>query len=297
MSWKMLNHPEAHLMKLHILLLPPVISWKLLTWAARYLSPPLCLCICLHYLDGKPQRVLPTYARVGSHEVRADGPCVCVCVCVCVSMGRWRRSCRADQWARRRRSCCTCWRHHISRYEHAALLDHHVACFPCQSDIFLCPDIALQLHHRGLFTDSGRRQAALAAQRQLSKPSTSVFRPIRPFSRCTTPWLRRTLTPCCRRCRTTSRRSWRKSRWRLSGWWRTRSLWWVVMDESGGEDREQRPLLPSVNDMFFHLCPREPPSGGMRPLGRWSWLGSWEEGQLTGVVIYAFSSCVALSFL
>ena len=89
MSWKMLNHPEAHLMKLHILLLPPVISWKLLTWAARYLSPPLCLCICLHYLDGKPQRVLPTYARVGSHEVRADGPCVCVCVCVYVCVFRW----------------------------------------------------------------------------------------------------------------------------------------------------------------------------------------------------------------
>lgn len=51
-----------------------------------------------------------------------------------------------------------------------------------------------------------------AAQRQLCKLSTSVFCPIRPFSRCTTPWLRRTLTPCCRRCRTTSRRSWRKSR-------------------------------------------------------------------------------------
>lgn len=69
---------------------------------------------------------------------------------------------------------------------------------------------------------------APAAQHQHCTLNTSDFCPIRPFSRCTTLWLRRTLIPCCHRCRMTLRTSWRKSRWRLSGWWRTKSLWWAV---------------------------------------------------------------------
>lgn len=43
------------------------------------------------------------------------------------------------------------------------------------------------------------------------------------------------------------------------------------------------PLLLSVIDPIT-LYFREPPSGGMKPLGQWSWLGLWGEVQLIEVV-------------
>lgn len=112
---------------------------------------------------------------------------------------------------------------------------------------------------------------------------TLYFSSIRPFCLCTTPLPRRTLTRCCRHCRTTSRTSWRRSRWRLSGWWRTRSLWWETTEEpAGGQMKPERCFWWLA--LFSCVCCRAPPSGGTMPPGLWSWRGSWEEELQTEAV-------------
>lgn len=91
-----LNHPDGHPIKFHILLPSRVISggnrWPELLATSSQCSLSVCLwtAVC----------VMNIHVHTG----------------LCVVIGRWQRSCRADQWAARRRSCCTFWHHHISRY-------------------------------------------------------------------------------------------------------------------------------------------------------------------------------------
>lgn len=161
----------------------------------------------------------------------------------CAVFCRWQRSCRVDRWAPTRRSFCTSWRLHTWRWT---------------------PQLYL-LYVLG------------------SWASTRLVSVFRPSSRCTTPWRRRTLTPFCRRCPTTLKTSWKRSLWRSSDWWRTRSLWWADMttpELTGGADQRTISNLTS-------LCFREPPSGAMKRLGPSSWLASWEEVQLTEAVSYS----------
>lgn len=108
---KVLNHPDTHLMNLHILLLSPVIRggncWPKLLATYLPLRVRLCICLCIYSTVNRGVHYRHIHAQVRTRSGLSAHACFVV--------GRWQRNCRVDQWVQRRRSCCTYWRHHISR--------------------------------------------------------------------------------------------------------------------------------------------------------------------------------------
>lgn len=162
------------------------------------------LCIRLHLFYLEPQRALPTYTCTGSYQVGAHASCF---ACVLWSAGGGGAAERADE--HRGEGAAAPADVTASQGKHTG---GDVALAYVHADILSAPTSACNF-----ISEAARRfwqTSGFSQQLSVSTVicSTSFFCPIRPFSPCTTPWPRRTLTPCCRRCRTTSRTSWRKSR-------------------------------------------------------------------------------------